>query len=455
MEERLRRIPDEPDLSQPHCVVTVRHPVNGNMTRLFRDDCTFSQVYDWVGSTSTEPEYFCLLDYNTETVSPDEVVYSGIFNLNEKSEAIPLSPEGEVAFSGFATRNIKHTIINTDDLYEQGQEIRIKELDKLKELISVTVSRETVYPDMIALFSKRNVSTHKLSICFQGESAVGDGVTRDAFSEFFVKLQRKMDGCAEKVPTTDMDEEELNVVGSIITHAFIQLNIFPTEVCKASLNHYLFDSVSDNSLISSFLNFISIRESQVVKSLSEGQSCKIQPIIDILSEYGIFDQPSAGNINSLILKAAKSALIRLPCFSFQAITKGMGMVWKKFNPSLLDALYEVTVPSAEKLIECMAPNEVTSKDGKVTTWLHRYIRSCTEKQLKTFIRFVTGSPNLPYGTTVKVEYVDQTRDHLRPIVKTCFKILILARQYMSFTELTENLDFHTSNEANWNVHDNF
>ena len=93
--------------------------------------------------------------------------------------------------------------------------------------------------------------------------------------------------------------------------------------------------------------------------------------------------------------------------------------------------------------------ERIAKDGKVTTWLNRYIRNYSKHGLLQFIRFVTGSSNFSPNTHIKLKFVDQTQPHLSPFSNTCFKILILPRQYTSFTHLKDNIDTYLSNEENW------
>lgn len=73
-------------------------------------------------------------------------------------------------------------------------------------------------------------------------------------------------------------------------------------------------SSSDDELINSFLSFITPRECEIIKQCMNGEMTHKQAIIDILSEYSIFDSPSPQNIETLIIKAAKVALIRLPWF---------------------------------------------------------------------------------------------------------------------------------------------
>ena len=131
----------------------------------------------------------------------------------------------------------------------------------------------------------------------------------------------------------------------------------------------------------------------------------------------------------------------------------MGFFWKKIDAAMFDALYECTKSTPESLIANIASNETIAKDQKITTWFHRFIRSCTEDELHALVRFVTGSVTLMPNSSIKLMFVDQSPDHLRPISQTCFRILILPRQYALFTEMKSNLRMYLNNKNTWNVHD--
>lgn len=123
----------------------------------------------------------------------------------------------------------------------------------------------------------------------------------------------------------------------------------------------------------------------------------------------------------------------------------MGPFWSKLTETLLDSIYACTVPTADDLISQIEANEVTAQDQKITTGYNRffrYVRTFTKSELSRFLRFVTGSESFPAKTVIKVEYVDQSNEHLHPVVKTCFKILILSRQFGSLYQFKETLDFY-------------
>ena len=67
------------------------------------------------------------------------------------------------------------------------------------------------------------------------------------------------------------------------------------------------------------------------------------------------------------------------------------------------------------------------QDQKITTWLHRYLRSSDEKTMIFFLRFVTGSSTVIPNERIKFNYIDQAASHVHPVSAACFKILNLPR----------------------------
>ena len=476
MESRKSRVEPEPDLSEPHVTISIRHCSIGNKVRLFKAESLFHSVYDWVGSLLMQPEHFEIKDYKGCLLVPDSQVYSGSFNMVEANCPILLTPNGTVAFKGFGVANDMETSaildvtndsdqsiifledvisqISSESNYSTLQHLRESAKDKLNQnVLFVEVSREEIFDDMMSLYRKRNTTTHVINIAFKGEDAGGDGVSRDAYSAYFESVYRKMEGHTEKVPSPLFEEEELAILGTIITHAFVSHNIFPISLCKASIKKVLIGDIADTELLASFMNFIAPREVDIVHQYRNGNIKHAQAIVDILSEYSIFTQLTPDNVMSLMEKAAKVALVHKPYFAMKTLLDGMGCFWNKVCSKMFESIYLCAIPNAEIVIENIIANEVCPQDQNITTWTHRYIRSCSSEELLRFLRFVTGSTNFPPNTTIKIEFVDQPQTHLRPYAKTCFKILIMPRQYASFTQLSENLNFHISHPSNWAVYD--
>ena len=91
------------------------------------------------------------------------------------------------------------------------------------------------------------------------------------------------------------------------------------------------------------------------------------------------------------------------------------------------SLYLVTKPTPENIIESIESEYSSPKDGKITTWLHRYIRGLSNEKLILFLRFVTASSTIQPKLIIQLRFVDQNPGCLRPISMTCFKILNLPR----------------------------
>ena len=474
----------EPSLLEPHVIVSVRNPITTKTeVRIFKDTSYFTEVYHWIGSLSLV-ENFNIIDYKT-VVTPDKKVYSAVFNMVVTDAPIPMSPEGSVAFSGYGisdnnsqmevtvsenrtllSQPLDESFVPVDDAgetsgsvhctsYDTLQQHRIQEYEKLKPVTHAVISRENVYRDMINLYKKRNIVNHKLQLSFENEEAYGDGVNRDAFSCFFSSIYTKMDGSTERVPRSNFDEEDLVITGKIITHAFVLCNIFPFEICKSSIKHCISGDINKSKLLTSFLSFIMPKEADIIQRFKSGSfNNNEDAIMDILQEYSVFAKPTLSNIDSLLEKAAKTALIINPHFALQSLVEGMGNFWKKIDADLLDAMYEVIIPTSEKVIASLSTHETSKHEAKIITWLYRYVRNLGETSLRTFVQFITGSGNILPDTSIKVEFINMPFDHARPTSKTCFKILYIPRQYSSMSEMKDNFDYYIlSNLQNWGVHD--
>ena len=99
-EQRKSRIAREPDITEEHVLVSVRHVGFGNHTRAFRPNEKVSAVYDWVGSLSPLPEYFHLyLPQPHRLLSPSEsiiVATKQILNMCIADSPPPLDPDDSV-----------------------------------------------------------------------------------------------------------------------------------------------------------------------------------------------------------------------------------------------------------------------------------------------------------------------------------------------------------------------
>ena len=97
------------------------------------------------------------------------------------------------------------------------------------------------------------------------DDAFGDGITKDVYSYFFKELfQFRCAGIDASVPTS-LTDEEAERLGIIITHAYVQQNIFPVGLAKSVFEYMLTNDVRDDTLLESFLLYLNVRERQLIK----------------------------------------------------------------------------------------------------------------------------------------------------------------------------------------------
>ena len=141
-----------------------------------------------------------------------------------------------------------------------------------------------------------------------------------------------MDGSNERVSRAIVvDDDDLVAVGKAITHAFILCNIFPFEICKSPIKHCIFGGdINKTELLTSFMAFIMPEEASIIQRFRIGILNEDEDaIMDILTEDSVFTKPARSNVDTLLAKAAKVALIKGPHFSLQSLVRGMGNFWEK------------------------------------------------------------------------------------------------------------------------------
>ena len=178
---------------------------------------------------------------------------------------------------------------------------------------------------------------------------------------------------------------------------------------------------------------------------------KTDEVLDILNDFNIVCLPTKDNLRALIINAARLTIINKPLFFTTNIKIGLGQFWDEVTPGEIRSVYELSVPNTEKLLNALSFNAANETESKIARWLERYIRNSSEDMLRRLVRFCTSLPMLLPNKSIAVAFVDQSPNHLHPGGAACFKTLKLPRQYMSFSQLKENLDFYLANFHLWNM----
>ena len=131
--------------------------------------------------------------------------------MHEFGNPVFVSPTGTVAFQGYSVKDDTEPVASTSkatekidihDHYDLIKSLRDDECSKFNKSLILEVDRENVFHELIEHYKKRNTCTSLVTIRFIGEDGVGDGVTRDAYSEFFQHMYTNMEGSHVKVPIT-------------------------------------------------------------------------------------------------------------------------------------------------------------------------------------------------------------------------------------------------------------
>ena len=183
---RKRRVPPEPTLADDLIVLSVRHARKGTMGRISLASATLNNVYDWIGATSVEPMHFELfVDFRSPipATDPANKYASTVLNVVEVSE--PPFFDEDVTIPGF-----KENQTNDSDRLEKNRKSKRDSLyvaSLNQEQISYVVDRYNIIEEMFNVFSKR-VRQKFLSFTFKSKIAVGDGVSKDAYSTFLKRF---------------------------------------------------------------------------------------------------------------------------------------------------------------------------------------------------------------------------------------------------------------------------
>lgn len=168
----------------------------------------------------------------------------------------------------------------------------------------------------------------KLSLSFVDETGLGDGVLREVFSTFFDSfLARFCEGNKQVVfvPHPSLTDEDYVAVGRIIMHRFLPTGTFPVQVAEAQIIQTVFVQVSEDCLVSSFLQLLQERECPILsKAQEKGGLFPSVAIVDILSEYDVTSIPTASSLPRVIKQVSRLEIIHKPFFLLKKIREGMG-----------------------------------------------------------------------------------------------------------------------------------
>ena len=288
-----------------------------------------------------------------------------------------------------------------------------------------------------------------------GQAAAG--VLRESYSIFWDDLlAQKSTGDSEfTIPISPhFSCEDYESIGRMITHQFVQCASFPVRISQASIQQAVVGDVTDECLITSFLNLLPPREKELVdKAIRGNKPFPTDELMDIFEDHNINVVPSPENLKSLVVQVARNEFVTKPYLCLLNIRKGMGSLWDNVSAEQIASIYGICLPTAQRIIDCMYMVPKDSKEEQIFSWLKRYLRGASHEILTNFVRFCTATDVILPHTSIAVHQEVMPSAAIRPKSQTCFRILILPKNYESFVQLRKNLELYLRDSSFWDLND--
>jgi hypothetical protein len=174
----------------------------------------------------------------------------------------------------------------------------------------------------------------------------------------------------------------------------------------------------------------------------------------VLEDYNIHDMPSRNNIHTIVLQVAQNELVTKPYMCLLNIRNGMASFWDNVSEEEIQSMYDLCQPTARRIISSLKCSPSDRKEAQVLRWLTRYLKASTDVILSNFMRFCSGTDVVVPGATIALKFNVMPAVALRPKARTCFRILILPKNYESFSQMRSNLDTYIGDPSLWDLKDN-
>lgn len=278
------------------------------------------------------------------------------------------------------------------------------------------------------------------------EKGKGSGVFKDALSLFWKDIYDSlMLGEGERVPFIrhDFQRHQWKALARILVKGFQVYQYFPVRLSKPFIVACLFgeSAVSDEMLISSFMQYVSNDERTVVQECVNGEvEIDDAQLIDLLSNFECKRVIQKSTLRQTVIEMAHKELIQRPQY--------VADCWKDIVTSLADSfptvesllyLYDHLAPTTTKLLNTIDCEANTQEERDSLKFFKRYLKGLDSRMVSTFMRFFSGSDLMLFDSW-QVTFTDVRGYARRPIAHTCSNMLELPSTYQSFPELREEFN---------------
>lgn len=267
-----------------------------------------------------------------------------------------------------------------------------------------TIKRDSVYEDVISIYNDGKILTqYHLTITYDSEMALDDGgVTRDMFSGFWEEAYKFLfEGQSLLIPLIQGEMEIITTIGKVLSHGYLASGHMPVRISLPTLLQSLLGpgvDIPKPILIAAFMDYVSSIERDVVRNAlgctTFGQKMTTD-LVCMLSRFGCCQIPSPDNLSQAIIDAAKYEFLRKPSAAsvlmYFGIPNDQKEFWKKMGLTGIIELYSLLSVTQQKVISSFECNCSNAIEEKVFFYLTAMVGNLVMDDLRSFLRFTTGS----------------------------------------------------------------
>ncbi|KAK3750239.1 hypothetical protein QZH41_017415, partial [Actinostola sp. cb2023] len=178
------------------------------------------------------------------------------------------------------------------------------------------------------------------------------------------------------------------------------------------------------------------------KACSSIYSAIAQQVMDVLEDYGGIRQvPSPKNIRSLVLDIATSEFITKPFFCLLKIREGMGIFWEKITSAEIKSIYDLSAPMVTRTCHQFFGSDSFGRQRAASLSLVTALFEEFERRnYYQFSEILHGNRcDCTRKRSIAVDVELMAPEAVRPKSFTCFRKLILPRNYQSSFEMRNKL----------------
>ena len=228
----------------------------------------------------------------------------------------------------------------------------------------------------------------------------------------------------------------------IFSHAYLISGILPVRIAFPCISAiFLKDTVPDSLLVESYIASLCDYDLNVVQralTMTDYPPDLADDLIRFFSSHGCKQIPHPGNIKQLLCQTAQYTLLVKPAAALNMLHQGVPEehvpFWRAISVKQLYALYNAMTISTSKVLSLLdEPSFCNAAEEEVWLFLRRFIGNMSVKELRSFLRFVSGSMVICVQKILVI--FNTTKGAGRcPVSHTCTSTLELSTSYSTLPE---------------------